>query len=426
MQFAGLSTQSGAVTYDLMHAEVRQLSERSERFADLLSRMEEKTDWKLGIALRQPAVCFHGGAFFDAIGETFATLERRETVINADVLDAWFPPAPGVLESLREHLPWLLRTSPPTGCAGLLQTIAERRGVKVENLLPGAGSSDLIFRALGCWLNQDSRVLLLDPTYGEYQHILEKVIQCRVERFRLDRGRGYEIDLAALERSLAKEYDLVVLVNPNSPTGRHVPRGRLLEILRRPPTRTRVWVDETYVEYTGGDQSLERAAAASENLVVCKSMSKVYALSGARVAYLCAGAHQLETLRALTPPWVVGLPAQVAAVRALEDPGYYAKRYAETHALRDALAAELRLLGWNIVPGVANFLLCHLPERGPRAGELVNQCRRHGLFIRDTRSMGSTTDASDDEVRVAVKSSEDNARMIKILKSGLGLPGSLA
>ncbi len=146
-------------------------------------------------------------------------------------------------------------------------------------------------------------------------------------------------------------------------------------------------------------------------------MSKVYALSGARVAYLCAGTHQLETLRAVTPPWVVGLPSQVAAVRALQDPDYYAQRYAQTHSLRESLAADLRSLGWKIVPGVANFLLCHLPERGMRASDLVTQCRRQNLFIRDTCSMGATT--ADDEVRIAVKSSADNARMVEILKSVL-------
>ena len=423
MQFtAGLTTKSGAVTYDPMHADVQELSKRCERFDKLLARFEEKTDWRLGFALRQPATCFHGGAFFDAIGETFATLERSETVINADVLDAWFPPAPGVIESLRERLPWLLRTSPPTGCEGLIRTIAEHRGVKDVNLLPGAGSSDLIFRALTCWLDKSSRVLLLDPTYGEYGHILKNVIGCQVEHFQLARERGYEVDLAALENSLASGYDLVVLVNPNSPTGKHVRRDRLLAVLRRTPTRTRIWVDETYVDYMGKEQSLERAAAESENLVVCKSMSKVYALSGARVAYLCAGAHQLETLRAVTPPWVVGLPAQVAAVRALEDPLYYSERYAETHSLRNSLAADLGDLGWSVVPGVANFLLCHLPPTGPRAGELVSQCRQHGLFLRDTHSMGAT--AADDEVRIAVKNATDNRRMIAILKSVLGFPAS--
>jgi histidinol-phosphate/aromatic aminotransferase/cobyric acid decarboxylase-like protein len=64
-------------------------------------------------------------------------------------------------------------------------------------------------------------------------------------------------------------------------------------------------------------------AVNSENAFVCKSMSKVCALSGARVAYLCAGTHLLEDLRSVTPPWVVSLPAQVAAVHALIDNEYY-------------------------------------------------------------------------------------------------------
>src|SRR5207344_1800686 len=101
---------------------------------------------------------------------------------NADVLDAWFPPAPGVTDTLQAHLPWLLRTSPPTDCAGLVGAVATARGVAPENILPGAGSSDLIFRAFRHWLTAGSRVLILDPTYGEYSHVLEKVIGCTVDR----------------------------------------------------------------------------------------------------------------------------------------------------------------------------------------------------------------------------------------------------
>src|SRR6266850_2632748 len=181
----------------------------------------------------------------------------------------------------------------------------------------------------------------------------------------------YQLDLDRLVAALSDGYDLVVLVNPNSPTGRHVPRERLEAVLRRAPAATRIWVDETYVEYAGPGQSLERFAAASENVIVCKSMSKVYALSGARAAYLCAGPHQLEELRAITPPWVVSLPAQVAAVRALQDPEYYAGRYEETATLRDQLAEQLDLLGMEIIPGIANFILCHLPSEGPDASTVV-------------------------------------------------------
>lgn len=417
LQGTGRTAASGQVTYELMHASVTALREQCTRFSGLLTRLEERTDWQLPFGFRRPAACFHGGAFFEAIGERFGELERRHSIINADVLDAWFPPAPAVLQALHEELPWLLRTSPPTDCRGLIEKIAGARGVNPLNILPGAGSSDLIFRALRHWLTPRSHALILDPTYGEYAHVLERVIGCTVDRLTLAAGKGFAPDLERLATALKDNYDLVVLVNPNSPTGRHVPRERLEAVLRSAPARTRIWVDETYVEYAGPDQSLESFAARSENVIVCKSMSKVYALSGARVAYLCAGAHQLEALRAITPPWVVGLPAQVAAVRALENTGYYADQYAKTVELRDSLATELTTLGWQVLPGIANFLLCELPATGPTAGEVVRACREHGLFLRDAALMGATLGSQ--YLRLAVKDATTNRRMLRILREAL-------
>jgi histidinol-phosphate/aromatic aminotransferase/cobyric acid decarboxylase-like protein len=322
-----------------------------------------------------------------------------------------------VLAAITEHLPWLLRTSPPTGCEGLIETIAATRGVAADNIQPGAGSSDLIFRALRHWLKPTSHALILDPTYGEYAHVLERVIGCTVDRLTLARENHYQVDRDRLEAALADEYDLVVLVNPNSPTGQHIPRADLEEILRKAPPRTRIWVDETYVEYAGAGQSLEKFAARSENVVVCKSMSKVYALSGARVAYLCAGPHQLEELRAITPPWVVGLPTQLAAIRALQDPGYYRARYAETTALREQFADALRALGLEVVPGIANFVLCHLPPQGPDAATVVRRCRQQNLFMRDAGAMGSQL--GNHTIRIAVKEAVTNQRMVGILSKAM-------
>jgi len=422
----GISVQSGAVTYELLQVTTAALREHMKNFGGLLDRLESKTEWQLNFPFRKPAACFHGGAFFEQIGTDFRDLNRHREIVNADVLDAWYPPSPKVISALQEYLPWLLRTSPPTTCDGLVKEIARSRGVEPMNILPGGGSSDLIFRALRHWLNPSSHALILDPTYGEYAHVLERVIGCMVDRLALARSGHYDVDLSRLEAALADHYDLVVLVNPNSPTGRHIPRVALEEILQRVPKQTRVWVDETYIEYASSrmlnrgskadsfSESIERFAAQSENIIVCKSMSKVYALSGARVAYLCAGAHQLEELHSITPPWVVSLPAQVSAVRALQDPDYYNEQYANTALLREQLAKGLESLGLEVIPGVANFVLCHLRPDRADASTVVSHCREHGLFLRDAGAMGSQLGTH--ALRIAVKEASTNQRILDILE----------
>ena len=76
------------------------------------------------------------------------------------------------------------------------------------------------------------------------------------------------------------------------------------------------------------------------------------------------------------PPYAVSLPAQVAAVFALQDPEYYAARYAETHVLREELVTGLRSVGIReVVPGIANFVLCHLPDDFPDATTVTLKCR---------------------------------------------------
>src|SRR5947209_14947885 len=124
--------------------------------------------------------------------------------------------------------------------------------------------------------------------YGEYSHVLEQVLHRTVCRHHLHEEENFQINTALLfEHVRLLRPHLVVLVNPNSPTGKYWPRTEMLELLRRFP-ETLCIVDETYVDYLFGNQSLEREVAHFRNLVVLKSMSKVYALSGLRVAYLAA------------------------------------------------------------------------------------------------------------------------------------------
>lgn len=419
MRPSGQVVTSGAVRFHVMSAAVTALMKAN---AASISRMLDRMKWELEFAVREEEYvdaranvgCFHGGASINEAGRRFERLHEARQTINADVLDAWFDPAPSVIEALRDHLPWLVRTSPPADCGPLVAAIAEERGVSPDAVVPGAGSSDLIIRCLRHWLTRESKVLLLDPTYGEYAHVLERVIGCRPERFCLDAEADYAMDLAALALRLREPFDLVILVNPNSPTGTFTRPEVLGPILADAASRgTRVWVDETYVDYVGADESMERLAVGTRGLFVCKSMSKAYALSGMRVAYLCGHSQGVGEIRSITPPWVVGTAAQVAAVSALADPAYYSRQYEQTRVYRRELVQDLRQLGIRVLEGPANFVLI---DSTIGSQELVRHCVERRVYLRDAGSMGITDGRT---VRIAVKSREGNARIALAIRSAL-------
>jgi histidinol-phosphate/aromatic aminotransferase/cobyric acid decarboxylase-like protein len=341
----------------------------------------------------------HGGAFFDAIGVDFRTLQRRSSVISADVLDAWFDPSPRVLTTLREYLPFLIKTSPPIYAEGLVAAIAEARGIPRDFILCGGGSTALIFGCLPRLVMVGAGVMMLDPSYGEYHYLCENVLHAGILLHRLQAASGYLIDTAALiEDTSLFDPDVIIIVNPNSPTGVLWPREQFLEWMRRVPASTLVWVDETYIDYAGPEHSLERDVADFPNLVVLKSMSKVYALSGLRVGYLVAQPPILARLTPYEPPWAVSLPAQVAAVEALGDPDYYIEHWNETRRLREDVVSQLK--GVTVYPSDANYYLIE-PEDAPA---LAARLREKDIFVREFSGQGY--------LRVAVKDAQQNARII--------------
>ena len=372
----------------------------------------------MGAEEKEGDSCFHGGAFFEGIGVEFNNLDEKDNIISADVLDAWFPPAPKIQEVIQSYLPWIIKTSPPTNSEGYIKTISEHRTLNRESILPGAGSSDLIFRIFNQWLRPSSKVLILDPTYGEYSHILNKIIKCKVERLELKREEGYNINIDKLREKLNQKFDLFVWVNPNSPTGLHINKNEVERLLLNNKGCERIWIDETYVEYAGREQTLERFAEKSNNVFVCKSMSKVYALSGLRAAYLCANPNNIRPLKRITPPWVISLPAQIAATYALKQEDYYIKKYQETHELRDKLELQLKQIGIDeIIPGIANFIMFHVGNDKFSASRIVNECKLKKLYLRDLSGMG--TSFEDDAIRMAVKDLNTNNKMIAILRECL-------
>tara|TARA_Y100001958_G_C21239829_1_gene567190 strand:- start:863 stop:2560 length:1698 start_codon:yes stop_codon:yes gene_type:complete len=359
--------------------------------------------------------CYHGGQSWEASRFDF---DIRDSLIVADVLDSPFPPCPEALDVIREQLERCCQESPPTQCEELIETIAEVRDVPSRNVAVSSGSSSLMFSLLPQLLSEESRVLLLSPMYGEYSHILQHVIGCHITYFVLEDANGFAINPEELVAQ-ACEHDAVILVNPNSPTGVYC--EAMDAIVSRiahsnnPDSKCRmIWVDETYINYLPDAVSLEPLCASLPELVVCKSMSKCYALSGLRVAY--AVSQNMPTLRRYIPPWAVSLPGQLAAVAALRNEAYYQAQYDTIHQQREAMHSTLEGLGFRVFSGVANYLLTYLPAAsGFTSTQFIETCRTRGLFVRDAQNMGVML--PNNAVRFAVRSPEENERMLSIVRS---------
>ena len=142
----------------------------------------------------------------------------------ADVLDAPFGPSPAVIAAINNPgLSTVCRESPPTHCEPLVQCIAQVRGLPEDDIIVSSGSSSLLFSLLPRLIPKKGRVLLLQPTYSEYPHVLQHVVECgSIDTVDVDPdtfGDGTAVLEQLTNHACSGEYDGVFVVNPNSPTG---------------------------------------------------------------------------------------------------------------------------------------------------------------------------------------------------------------
>ena len=373
----------------------------------------EFVDLELENLISNDDACYHGGASW---GESGFDFKRRRELVVADVLDSPFPPCAEVMQAISDNLISSCHESPPTQCEPLIEKISQVRGIDEDSILVSSGSSSLMFSLMPNLLNKDSKVLILSPMYGEYLHILTHLIGCHVTHFPLYPDEGFAIDSASFVE-VARQHDAVIIVNPNSPTGVYSPdMGEIISLIltntENESSCEMIWVDETYIEYVEDAVSLEPLTARHEELIVCKSMSKCYALSGLRVAY--AVSAKAPSMRKFIPPWAVSLPAQIGAIAALSNQEYYAEQYSIVHKNRISLNKQLIELGFTTYPSVANYILTKLPDSvAHSSNQFIGLCRQRDVFIRDAENMGVTLDSR--YVRFAVKSKTENQRIIDCL-----------
>jgi cobyric acid synthase CobQ/L-threonine-O-3-phosphate decarboxylase len=313
------------------------------------------------------------------------------------------PPA-SVLQALQQNMR-TIAVYPDADCRGLTERLACYHRVAPAQVVVGNGSNELIYAIVRAF--QPRRVAIVEPTFTEYLRA-SRLGGATVDHWLAE---GDDFEPACFDPEGA---DLVWLGNPNNPTGRLWPKEQLREWIGR-HGRTVFVVDEAFLPFLEDerDQSLIAEVDRLPNVIVLRSLTKLYALPGLRLGYAVTSAELAVRLRAQRTPWSVNSLAQVAGLAALDDTAFIAQTHRWLSQERDTYLGQLAAFPEWLQPlsACANFVLLRLQQTSSQ--ELAAGLTARGIAVRDASNF---VGLDGRYVRVAVRTRPDNQRLIDALE----------
>lgn len=315
------------------------------------------------------------------------------------------PPFPEVAEAMASVVSGVNRY-PDSGCFQLAAAVSESKGIPVESLWFGAGSSELlsaVSRAVG---GPGSSFVFGWPSFAMYP-INAALGAAEAIRVPLDDRQRYDLD--AMAAAIRPDTTLVFVCNPNNPTGAHRSGDDVRAFLDAVSDDTLVIVDEAYAEYVVAPDYETAIPIALErpNVVVARTFSKIYGLAGLRVGYMIGVPETLTSLKKAQIPFSVNNLAQTAARLSTRYPDRVAERAKGNREGVEYLEGELRARDIEFVPTQTNFIWIHL---GPKTGEIHQALMERGVIIRSL---------SEEWTRVSVGTDDENRRFVEALDEAL-------
>ncbi|RAJ38455.1 histidinol-phosphate aminotransferase [Kitasatospora sp. SolWspMP-SS2h] len=271
-----------------------------------------------------------------------------------------YPPLPGVLERATAALRTLNHYPDPTA-ARLTAALAAHLRVPPAHLVIGPGSVGVLFQLVRSAAGPGDEVLYAWRSFEAYP---EATALAGATPVAVPLAAGEVHDLAAMAAAVTPRTRVVLLCNPNNPTGTAVPPADLVTFLDAVPAGTLVVLDEAYREFapdgTPDGVDLHRTRP---NLAVLRTFSKAYGLAGLRVGYAVAHEAVAAAARAVALPFGVSRIAQDAAVESLAAGPHLHQRVDALVAERTRVQARLRAQGWSPPDSHANFVWLRLDDR---------------------------------------------------------------
>ncbi len=298
---------------------------------------------------------------------------------------------------------------PDPFCRKLTEKLARYHNLEQKYIFLSNGAADVLFKlALAI---KPGKALLLAPTFADYEKALATV-NCKIDYFGLSAGNDFRVDDSILTK-INNDTDLVIICNPNNPTGQLTEETLLLKILDKcRSTGTYLLVDECFMDFVDKEKgfSLKKYLSEYDNLIILKAFTKTYAMAGIRLGYcLTSNEDVIDKCRENGQDWSVSTLAQAAGLSALDEEDYLTKSKEYIKRERSYLLQNLHKLGFKVYGSEANYIffaaknLPRLAEKLEKDGFLIRKCANyHNL--------------DEHYYRIAVRTTSQNKLLIKAVR----------
>ena len=307
-----------------------------------------------------------------------------------------------------------LQDYPDGASTDLREAIGRAFGLDPDRIVCGSGSDELLNLLADAYLRDGDEAI--HTTHGFLVYPIATLGKGATPVVAAEKNFAADVD--AMLAAVTERTKVVFLANPNNPTGTYVPFDEVKRLHRGLPPCVLLVLDAAYAEYVRRNdyESGIELVATSENVVMCRTFSKIHGLAALRLGWLYGPAHVVDAINRIRGPFNVNAAAMAAGIAAISDAAHIEASRAHNEKWLAWLVPELRKLGLQVTPSVANFVLIHFPAgKGRTAEEADAFLSRRGLILRRVAAY-----QLPNALRMTVGSEEANRLVIAALAEFLG------
>jgi histidinol-phosphate aminotransferase len=307
-----------------------------------------------------------------------------------------------------------LEEYPDGSASDLRQAIGRAFGLDPDRIVCGAGSDDLLHLLAHAYLVDGDEAI--HTTHG---FLIYPIVTLGAgAKPVVAPEKNYTADIDAILAAVTKKTKIVFIANPNNPTGTCLSFDEVKRLHRGLPPDVLLVIDAAYADYVRRNdyEAGIELVATSENVVMCRTFSKIHGLAALRLGWMFAPAHVVDAINRIRGPFNITGPAIAAGIAAIEDVEHQERAREHNTRWLDWLTREIGKLGLKVTPSVANFLLIHFPEtKGRTAKDADAFLSARGLILRQT-----TAYKLPNALRMTVGGEEENRLVVAALKDFMG------